>query len=160
MNRRGFLGAILTLGAAPAIAKVENLMRIVVPKTEIITPDKEIIVEEYPILFGDGIRDDTAALQALFSGKPFINMEGYLQIGGILKSGGTHKITETIVIRNDSKSVLVNARIKAGSEFKDGSPLLKIEEAKVGMVGEILQGIYIEGKSDSKVGGIEFKRGK
>jgi hypothetical protein len=36
MNRRGFLGAMLGVMAAPAVVKAENLMRIVVPKRELI----------------------------------------------------------------------------------------------------------------------------
>lgn len=37
MNRRGFLGVILTTGCAPAIVRVESLMKIVVPSQEILT---------------------------------------------------------------------------------------------------------------------------
>lgn len=33
MNRRGFLGTMLALGAAPAVVRAESLMRIVVPTT-------------------------------------------------------------------------------------------------------------------------------
>ncbi len=38
MNRRGFLGAILATGVAPAFVRAESLMRIVVPSREIWTP--------------------------------------------------------------------------------------------------------------------------
>lgn len=40
MNRRGFLGTMLGVMAAPAVVKAENLMKIVVPKQEIILPVK------------------------------------------------------------------------------------------------------------------------
>lgn len=33
-TRRGFLGSILALGAAPAIVRADSLMRIIVPTTE------------------------------------------------------------------------------------------------------------------------------
>jgi len=36
MNRRGFLAAMLAAGSAPAIVKAESLMKIVVPKREIL----------------------------------------------------------------------------------------------------------------------------
>lgn len=39
MERRGFLKAMLGACAAPAIVKAENIMRIVVPKKEIIVPE-------------------------------------------------------------------------------------------------------------------------
>jgi len=38
MNRRGFLGAILAAGVAPAIVRAESLMKIVVPRQELILP--------------------------------------------------------------------------------------------------------------------------
>jgi hypothetical protein len=37
MNRRGFLGAILAAGAAPAIIQAENAMRLWVPRQTLIT---------------------------------------------------------------------------------------------------------------------------
>lgn len=39
MNRRGFMGSILALGAAPAIVRADSLMRIIAPET---------LVEEVP----------------------------------------------------------------------------------------------------------------
>ena len=36
MDRRGFLGVMLAAASAPAIVKAENLMKIVVPKKEIV----------------------------------------------------------------------------------------------------------------------------
>ncbi len=38
MDRRGFLGSILALGAAPAIVRAESLMRIIVPVQELYRP--------------------------------------------------------------------------------------------------------------------------
>lgn len=38
MNRRGFLGAILAAGVAPAIVRSSSLMKLVVPSQEIIVP--------------------------------------------------------------------------------------------------------------------------
>jgi len=42
MNRRGFLGAMLGVMAAPAIVRADSLMRIVVPKQELIVPEEGI----------------------------------------------------------------------------------------------------------------------
>lgn len=39
MNRRGFLGTILALGAAPAIVRADSLMRIIVPGRPILDVD-------------------------------------------------------------------------------------------------------------------------
>jgi len=46
MKRRGFLAAMLGAAAAPAIVKAENLMRIVVPKQEIVFPDYMAVYKE------------------------------------------------------------------------------------------------------------------
>jgi hypothetical protein len=56
-TRRGFLGAVLALAAAPAIVKASSLMPIYVPKL---------------VLWGDGVTDDSAALQAFIGGSPII----------------------------------------------------------------------------------------
>lgn len=48
MNRRGFLGAMLAAAAAPAIVRAESLMKIVVPKKEI------ILVDDFFQGFGEG----------------------------------------------------------------------------------------------------------
>ena len=39
MNRRGFLGSILALGAAPAIVRAESLMTLWVPSQEVVELD-------------------------------------------------------------------------------------------------------------------------
>jgi hypothetical protein len=61
MNRRGFLGAILAAASAPAIVRAESLMKIMVPKKEIITLSSEIILS-YPI---DDYDHDANDLQGL-----------------------------------------------------------------------------------------------
>ena len=44
LSRRGFLGAILAAAAAPAIVQSKSLMKIVVPRQEIILPTLNILV--------------------------------------------------------------------------------------------------------------------
>lgn len=46
MDKRGFLTSILALGSAPAIVRAESLMKLVVPKQEIILPP-DYTVEGY-----------------------------------------------------------------------------------------------------------------
>lgn len=47
MNRRGFLGSILALGAAPAIVRADSLMRI-------IPLDQGVILGDYAVVTGSG----------------------------------------------------------------------------------------------------------
>lgn len=42
ITRRGFLAGMLALGAAPAIVKAANLMKVVAPSTELIVPSQEL----------------------------------------------------------------------------------------------------------------------
>lgn len=65
MNRRGFLGAILAAAAAPAVVRAGVLMPIYVPAPPHILR-----------LWGDGIHDDRAAMQALFDGGPVFAPDG------------------------------------------------------------------------------------
>jgi len=65
-TRRGFLAVMLAAAAAPAIVRVDSLMKIVVPK-----PD-------YLMLVGDGIADDTLALQTLLRGGLVMSVGGVL----------------------------------------------------------------------------------
>src|SRR5258708_331213 len=75
MDRRSFLGSILALGVAPAIVHASSIMRVVMPM---------------PILWGDGIHDDTAALQALLD-----------RVGSI--DGGIFRISDQLIIhRNET----------------------------------------------------------
>lgn len=66
MNRRGFLSGILALSAAPAIVSAGTLMRIQPAKI---------------ILWGDGVHDDTAGLEALH-----LDREVYRPDGSILRA--------------------------------------------------------------------------
>lgn len=50
MNRRGFLGTILAIGAAPAIVRAESLMKIWTPK--LVAPDLAIVLQQYSALYG------------------------------------------------------------------------------------------------------------
>lgn len=45
MNRRGFLGSILALGAAPAIVRADSLMRVVPRETTILTATAGMLTE-------------------------------------------------------------------------------------------------------------------
>jgi hypothetical protein len=71
-TRRGFLGAMLAAAAAPAIVRAASLMPIWVPPApKILTlAEAHAMDVERMILWGDGIHDDTEALQAIINGHP------------------------------------------------------------------------------------------
>lgn len=79
MTRRGLLGAALAAFAAPAIVRADALMRIVPPRP--------------PTLWGDGIHDDTEALNY------------WLNRGGFVLSGGVYFISDTLRIRRDGFTI-------------------------------------------------------
>jgi len=70
MQRRSLLKSILALSAAPAFVRADSLMKIIVPPSF--------------VLYGDGIHDDTAAMQALIRGDMVRNAKGL-----ILHNSGT-----------------------------------------------------------------------
>lgn len=59
MDRRGFLSAILAAGVAPAFIDSRILMPL-----RLVTP-----VMALPVFYGDGIHDDTVAMQAMLDGQ-------------------------------------------------------------------------------------------
>ena len=99
MDRRGFMGAILALGAAPAIVRADSLMRIVSRNLLLDTRGEGLI--GLNIIHGDGIHDDTAGLQAFFDGKGVIDARTGLPIMGTL-TGGQYLLSETILLRGES----------------------------------------------------------
>lgn len=48
MNRRGFLGAILAAGVAPAVVRAESIMRIAAPKGWSVTEGEVIVLAGDP----------------------------------------------------------------------------------------------------------------
>ena len=89
VSRRSFLGGALALVAATQL------------------PGKAFA--SAPTLYGDGIHDDTAALNALLAGKPFrlagngvyaVNREGY-----IFLSGGMFRISNTIHVMRPNTTI-------------------------------------------------------
>lgn len=96
MQRRSFLSAILAAGAAPMIVKAGVLM--------------PVRVERSLILWGDGIHDDTAAMQAWMDGGRVLRPDG--AVAGNLIAASTFLMSETLVladgahIRGLSDSVL------------------------------------------------------
>jgi Pectate lyase superfamily protein len=97
LNRRGFLGGLFSAIAAPAIVKAENLMPIFVPK--LIVPSLE--------LFGDGITDDTTALNHLLAGGSVMYKDSFLkaQDGTIYLPTGSYLVESSLVINRNSVSV-------------------------------------------------------
>lgn len=101
MNRRGFLGAILAASMAPAIARSGVLMPIYVPKPDLLR------------LWGDGMHDDTLALQAIFDGKPVFGAEPFSEGGSVYLSGGIYRISSTILIGAGAHTVIGSTFIAA-----------------------------------------------
>ena len=117
-TRRGFLGAMLAAAAAPAIVKATSLMTIWVPKPSILT------------LWGDGVHDDTKALQSLIDGKDVIRMDGATFMrrpdGAIFLASGTYALSSAIELRGEGHAI-------TGCNFKPiGKPeyLLSIFKSK------------------------------
>ena len=104
-DRRGFLGAMLAAAAAPAFVKAGVLMPV---------RDTRLI------LWGDGIHDDTQALQAAldgFSVRVKVLCSGTV-ISDQLFQGFTAKISDTIHLRREGLT-LRNLNIIGDDSMKD-----------------------------------------
>lgn len=84
IRRRGLLLGLL---AAPLVVKAESIMR---------------VVPYVPKLWGDGIHDDTAALQWR------LDVDGRLEL-----RGGIYRVTDTIRLPYGATSEIIGARFEA-----------------------------------------------
>jgi hypothetical protein len=115
LSRRGFLGAILAAAAAPAIVKSDSLMRIVVPRPVLLT------------LWGDGVRDDAQALQALIDGQSVVfggREFGPRPDGSIYLPAGTFAMGAAAIVGSGSKLFGNGSTLKALST----TPMLEIKK--------------------------------
>jgi hypothetical protein len=121
MNRRGFFKA---LAAATAIA--------VVSTTRLGQAVIDVARSGYHVLVGDGVTDDTAALQALLDGEPVISPTGALLPGKgteHVPSGYTYRISETLVV--SGPVVLRGLRINYHyHEIGDAKPFLLLKDSQ------------------------------
>lgn len=84
MNRRSFLRGVLALTVAPSLPLVGVAL---------------------PRIVGDGVHDDTDGLQALFAGQPFVVDSEVVRAQAGLVSGGTFRLTRTLVIADSRVSM-------------------------------------------------------
>jgi hypothetical protein len=96
IQRRTFMAAMLAACAAPAIASGGSLMRIK-PVTR-------------HILWGDGIKDDTAAVQALLDGGLVYSPDGVLMPARYL-TNGIFKISAPLIV-SSAPTVIAGCVIK------------------------------------------------
>jgi hypothetical protein len=113
LNRRGFLGALLAASAAPAFVKAESLMKLYVPPL---------------VLWGDGIHDDTKALQAFFDGRAVKVMDTgqALTLDGrsFEMRDGRYLLSETIILPSGPGSSITGCYF-AKQHFR-GDTLFKV----------------------------------
>ena len=99
-TRRGFLGAMLAAAMAPAIVKASSLMPIYVPK---------IILPTGLVLWGDGVHDDSIALQALIDGKDVVRHDGATFTrradGAIYLASGTYALSSALKLTGDGHTI-------------------------------------------------------
>lgn len=112
MDRRTFLRGALIITAAAAL-----------PKGAL-----KALIRPLPVLYGDGVGDDTDALTALFNGKPFRTADGFAgtALNGELRNGN-FLLTRTLVIDNpDGRIMMQDNRFTCTSDFE---PILDVKSA-------------------------------
>lgn len=101
-TRRGFLGALLAAAAAPAIVRADSLMKIVAPRPGL-------------ILWGDGIHDDWAAMQAFIRGEPVqVRHPGIRrsESGRVLVAGASILMSQTLVVPRNLSIQFANTHMR------------------------------------------------
>ena len=72
-------------------------------------------VSRVPVLYGDGIADDTVALQAWYDGKTVLYAGGGL-VGHTI-NGGTYKLSDTIELRSGKSVHLVGGTVRSSADY-------------------------------------------
>lgn len=94
MNRRGFLGSILALGAAPAIVRAESIMRIT-PIVRLTDQTMVLCPGDYVSVYGDLTPRMMAAYAAemLRQAHPLLAMERFSEERPLLVAKGSGVVT-------------------------------------------------------------------
>jgi hypothetical protein len=104
-----------------------NLLRGLVAAPAIIAIDRLMPVKAWalPILYGDGIHDDTDALQAFMDGRPFVTAPHH---GMVVRDGylgyGHFKVSRTLRAHEDGPSTLITNCLFNRTERFEGDALL------------------------------------
>lgn len=112
LSRRSFLGGALVLAAATAVPA--HALKALGP---------------LPVIYGDGIHDDTAGLQAAIDGKPFrvFGDRAYaVRTGGRVFIGqGRFRLSDTLRL-NGPVSVTISDAHMVWDELPDGQPCISV----------------------------------
>lgn len=126
MNRRGFLGALLAAAAAPAIVRAGSLMPVYVPRPSGLLT-----------LWGDGVHDDTAALQAMLMGAAVRYGTAILEpnAGRIFLPPAIFKLSDTLTLSKEKKALHVSgAQFVADASMPESAPMIYAEHGAEGSI--------------------------
>jgi TAT (twin-arginine translocation) pathway signal sequence. len=92
MNRRDFLR--VTLAAAAVVATPVLLTK--------------AMERELPVVYGDGVHDDTEGLQAALDGRDFVCRDGCVKVlnGSAHIVGGNYRISRTLRVNSERKPTI------------------------------------------------------
>lgn len=90
-TRRDFFKVMLAAGVATAVPA--------------------LLADKLPVIYGDGIHDDTDGLQAAFDCKEFLCRNDCVRVfdGRMHLNGGLYVVSRTLIVRGDSDITLANA---------------------------------------------------
>ena len=90
------------------------------------------LATKVPIIYGDGIHDDTEGLQAAVSGKDFVCESGIVHVSGNTVNilGGTFLISDTITITDTRTFVSGSNFVMSGTGREDGRFMLDMQSSQ------------------------------
>lgn len=120
-TRRFFLGgAISALVVATVVPRLDAKGRILAGNT--------------PVIYGNGIKDDSAGLAALMRGEPVIfgpDKIGIDEYGSVTIHDGKYRIDHTVEVNNPGELQSVQAEFIAGLDLPDDAPLFRVHSRVV-----------------------------
>lgn len=107
LGRRGFLAAMFGAGA-------------------VLVAQPKLLVSRIPILWGDGIHDDTEGLEALFAGRPVKVMSGETFAPGAAPhlTGGSYRVTAPLELGNGT--VIERAKVMFEGDLPARTPWIAL----------------------------------
>lgn len=128
LNRRSFLGGALALAAATKLPSAA--------------------FASAPVIYGDGVHDDTAGLQAALDGKPFrvvgrgayvVQKEGHIYIGQ-----GSFRLSDTLRLRGPIPATLSDFHME-WDKLPDNAPCIEITSGGHALMHGVIEGPKVPG---------------
>lgn len=105
MNRRHFLKIAFAVGVATALPVALT----------------KALEDSLPMVYGDGIHDDTLGIQAALDGRPFLAVEDCVRViaGTVHLTSGAYRVTDTIHLGRGPNTTMMGGSVIADAGMEE-----------------------------------------